>query len=151
MNVMDDQFVRRDGWETSKLVVGNNIMSSFKGSGRIFLDTLVNFTLPFGASGWRSEGRHLEGGVGEDGVPKRDKGVGVSSFPSSSLRFFDLGVSWDKGSFFKFFTWTYLSLLYLVAISTKQKVRKPSSYKEKGNKRRKVQVIHILLFQSNLF
>ena len=66
-------------------------------------------------------------GVGEDGVPKRDKGAGVSSFP---------GISWDKGLFFKLFTWAYLSLLYLVAISTKQKVRRPSSYKEKGNKRR---------------
>ena len=66
-------------------------------------------------------------GVGEDGVPKRDKGAGVSSFP---------GISWDKGLFFKLFTRAYLSLLYLVAISTKQKVRRLSSYKEKGNKRR---------------
>ena len=40
-------------------------------------------------------------------------------FPSSSLRFFDLGVSWDKGSFFKLFTRAYLSLLYLVAISSR--------------------------------
>ena len=74
--------------------------------------------------------------VGEDGVPKRDKGAGVSSFPSSSLRFFDPGVSWDKGSFFKLFTQAYLSLLYPVAISTKQKVKRLSSYKEKGNKRK---------------
>ena len=74
--------------------------------------------------------------MGEDGVPKRDKGAGVSSFPSSSLRFFDLGVSWDKGSFFNLFTQAYLSLLYLVAISAKQKVKRLSSYKEKGNKRR---------------
>ena len=71
-------------------------------------------------------------GVGEDGVPKREKGAGVLS----SLHFFDLGISWDKGLFFKLFTWAHLFLLYLVAISIKQKVRRPSSYKEKGNKRR---------------
>ena len=75
-------------------------------------------------------------GVGEDGVPNRDKGAAVLSFPSSSLRFFNLGISWDKGLFFKLFTRAYLSLLYLIAISTKQKVRRLSSYKEKGNKRR---------------
>nr|POF00123.1 hypothetical protein CFP56_19085 [Quercus suber] len=36
-------------------------------------------------------------GVEEDGVPKRDKEVGVSSLPLSNLRFFDPGVSRDKG------------------------------------------------------
>ena len=40
-------------------------------------------------------------GVGEDGVPNRDKGTIVSSVPSSSLRFFDLGVSCDKDLLFK--------------------------------------------------
>ena len=43
----------------------------------------------------------LREGVGENRVPKSDKGAGVSSFPLSSLRFIDLGVSWDKGLFFK--------------------------------------------------
>ena len=79
----------------------------------------------------------LREGVGEDRVPKRDRGVGVSSFPSSSLCFFDPGVRWDKGSFFKFFTQAYLSLLYLVVISAKKNVRKMRSYnKERGNKRK---------------
>ena len=50
-------------------------------------------------------------GVGEDGVPKRDKGAGVSSFPSPSLHFFDPRVSWDKGSFFRPFTRAYLFVL----------------------------------------
>ena len=37
--------------------------------------------------------------MGENRVPKSDKRAGVSSFPSSSLRFIDLRVSWDKGLF----------------------------------------------------
>ena len=73
--------------------------------------------------------------MGKDGVPKRDKGAGVLSFPSSILCFFNLGVSWDKGSFFILFTRAYLSLLYLVAISANRK-SETSFYKKKGNKRR---------------
>jgi len=61
-------------------------------------------------------------------------GAGVSSFPSSNLRFYDLGVSNDKGSFFKLFTRAYLSLLYEVDISTKWKVRRLNPYKEERNK-----------------
>ena len=80
----------------------------------------------------------LREGVGEDRVPNRDKGAEVSSIPSSSLRFFNLGVSWDKGSFFKLFTWAYLSLLYLVAISAKQKVKGQALIKKREIKEEKV-------------
>lgn len=74
--------------------------------------------------------------VGEDGVPKRDKGAGVLSFSSSNLRFFDLGLSKDKGSFFRLFTRAYLSLLYMVAISAKWKIRRLNSYKARRSKER---------------
>ena len=60
MNVTIDQFVRRDGRETSKLVDSNNYVISSKGYGRIFPNTLASLTLLFGASAWSSEGYHLE-------------------------------------------------------------------------------------------
>ena len=61
----------------------------------------------------------LREGVGEGGVPKSDCRAEVSSFPSSSLCFFDLGVMRDRGSFFKLLKQAYLSFLYLVVISAK--------------------------------
>ena len=60
MNVTTDQFVRRDGQETSKLIISDNVMSSSKDHGRIFIDALANLTFPIGMSGWRCGGHHLE-------------------------------------------------------------------------------------------
>ena len=80
-------------------------------------------------------------GVGEDGVPKMDKGVVVSPFPSFNLCLFESEVSWDKGSFFIPFTWAYLSLLYLVANSANKRSGRRVSFlkikKKKKEKRKK--------------
>ena len=97
-------------------------MSSSKGSSRVVPNTLTNLGLPFRACGQRAEGHHLKEGVGEEKVPKSDWRARVSSFPSSSLRFFDLGLMRDRGSYFKLLTWAYLSLLYLVAIFARRRL-----------------------------
>ena len=55
-----DQFVRRDRWETLKLVVSNDIMSSSNGGSRVIPNTLANLGLPFRACGWRAKSHHLE-------------------------------------------------------------------------------------------
>jgi len=60
-------------------------------------------------------------GVGEEGTVRTMGETVVSLLSSFSLRFFVSTAIWDKGSFFIPLTRAYLSLLYLVAISTKKK------------------------------
>ena len=70
MNMTADQFVRRNGQDTFKLVVSNDVVSSSKGW--VLPNTLANFTLPFGTCGWGREGHHLEGRCGRrQGTKKR--------------------------------------------------------------------------------
>jgi len=72
--MMANQFVRRDGREASKLVVNDNVVSSSEGHDRIFLDSLANFTLPFGMSDWRCEGHHLKRRCGKIEYQKETRG-----------------------------------------------------------------------------
>ena len=87
-----DQFVGRNGQDTLKFVVSNDVASSSKGKSKVLPNTLTNFSLPFRCVVGVLKVIISREGMGEDGVPKSDRGVGVSSFPSSSLRFFDPGV-----------------------------------------------------------
>ena len=121
MNVAADWFIRWNRRKAPKLIIGDDIVGSSKSCGRVFPNALTSFAFSIGTSGWRSEVIISKEGVEEDGVPKIDKGAGVSSYPLSSLRFFDSRVRWDKGSFFNPFTRAYLSLLYLVAIFARKR------------------------------
>ena len=120
-----------------KLIISDDIVGSSKSCGRVFPNTFTSFAFSFGTSGWRSEVIISREGVEEDGVPKIDKGAGVSSFPSSSLRFFDSRVRWDTGSFFRPFTRAYLSLLYLVAISASKRSERRTSFSIRKKKKKK--------------
>lgn len=57
----------------------------------------------------------------------------VSTFSSFSFLFFKSKVKLAKSSFFKFLIWPYLSLLYLVAISTKEKGDREREREGKAN------------------
>ena len=87
-----NQFVRRDGRETLKLVVSDDIMSSSKGSSRVVLNTLANLAFPLKRVVRGLKVIISREGVGEDEVPKSNRGARVSSFPSSSLHLFDPAV-----------------------------------------------------------
>ena len=95
MNEMTDQFIRRDKWEALKFVVSDDIMSSSKGSSRLSQTLLPTLALQRMVGGLKVI--ILREGVGKEGVPKSDCRVEVSSFPSSSLCFFDLGIMRDRG------------------------------------------------------
>ena len=44
-NMVTNQLMRRDGRETSKVIINNDVISSSKGCGRIIPDTFANLTL----------------------------------------------------------------------------------------------------------